>query len=61
MMRRSLLDLYQQIVDHQEKGDEKSSKYGLWPSTIAMPSNPTLILGIDYNILAALKIMLMFA
>lgn len=52
-------DLYQAIIDHQ-RGDDGSRSYGLWPSSIAMPDDPTdSTLGVDCNILAGLQIMLM--
>ncbi|MBI5273368.1 MAG: hypothetical protein HY861_05230 [Chlamydiia bacterium] len=54
-----VLKTYQTIVDQQEKKDEQSRSYGLWPSSIVMPNNPAITLGIDHNILAGLQIMLM--
>lgn len=59
MKSSKIFELYQTIFDQQEKGDESARSYGLWPSYIAMPDHSTSPLGIDYNILAGLQIMLM--
>lgn len=59
VLGKGMHDLYELIVETQEKTDAASRSYGLWPSFIEMPEQPNILLGIDYNILLALQIMLM--